>query len=262
MIKLIAADIDGTLLPAGSRSPSPFLIETLTRALDAGVRVALASGRPLCGLNRLFPTLSDRLDYICSNGAHLAHGAGTFSVTPLAEGDALKHLTETVRALGCDFMVDTTEDTLVERSISPRAFQAISDSSIRVKLVDDILAVPLPILKFSLAAPGNPNSFLRLPQIAALAADYTLVTTGSVFFDIIAKGIDKGTGVRALQEQYGITPEQTAVFGDAMNDVSMFFGAAHSFAVENAPEEVRRHAIGTFLPPEQDGVARKLRDLL
>lgn len=262
MLKLIASDIDGTLLPAGSRSPSPFLIETLIRALDAGVRVALASGRPLCGLNRLFPTLSERLSYICSNGAHLAHGSETFSVTPLAEGAALARLTETVRALGCDFMVDTTEETLVEPTISPRAFQAIADSSIRVKMVDDILTVPLPILKFSLTAPGDPNSFLRLPQIAALAEHYTLVTTGSVFFDIIAKGIDKGTGVRAMQEQSGIRPEETAVFGDAMNDVPMFSAAKHSYAVEDASENVRCHATGIILPPDQDGVARKLRELL
>lgn len=258
MLKLIASDIDGTLLPPGGKSPSPELVEVLTKYLDSGAIVTLASGRPLSGLVGIFPTLKDRLTYICSNGTHIAHRGDTASVSPLATGAELADLLRIVRSLRCDFMVDTTEDTLVEKSISAKAYQAIAASGIRVRTVEDISVTPLPALKVSIACPGDPASLMKRPDIARLADKYTLVTTGNVFFDITTKDIDKGTAVVALQRRFGIKPEETIVFGDAMNDVPMFSTTPNSYAVDNAADSVRAQAAHTILPPERDGVAKCL----
>ena len=96
---------------------------------------------------------------------------------------------------------------------------------------------------------------MRLPDIARLADKYTLVTTGDEFLDIITKDADKGTAVAALQCRFGIRPEETIVFGDAMNDVPMFSTTPNSYAVEHAEEAVRARAAHTVPPPERDGVA-------
>lgn len=262
MLKLIASDVDGTLLPPGGSSPSPKLVEALTRHLDSGAVVALASGRPLSGLTGIFPTLKERLIFICANGTHIVHRGDTLSVSPLAAGAELADLLSVARTLRDDFLVDTTEETLVEKSISPETYQAVAACGINVRMVDDIAATALPVLKISLTYPGGPASLLKRPDIARLADKYTLVTTGDEFLDIITKDADKGTAIAALQRRFGIKPEETIVFGDAMNDIPMFSTTPNSYAVTNAEEAVRAWAAHTVLPPERDGVAACLLQYL
>jgi len=261
MLKLIASDIDGTLLPAGGKTPSPKLVEVLTTYLDNGAIIALASGRPLSGLTTIFPTLKNRLAYICSNGTHIVKGNETLSVSPLASGGELKKLLQIVRGLHCDFMLDTTEETLVERSISKATYRAITDSGIRAKIVEDASATSLPVLKISIAGASHLETTMRNPSIVKLEDKYTVVATGDFFFDITSKAMDKGLAVAALQKRFHIMPEETIVFGDAMNDVPMFSATPNSYAVANAPEAVRNRAAHTVLPPERDGIAECLSRL-
>lgn len=258
MLKLIVSDVDGTLLPPGGSSPPPRLVEALTGHLDSGAVVALASGRPLSGLTGIFPALEDRLIFICSNGTHIVHRGKTVFVSPLAAGAELADLLRAVRPLRNDFMADTTEETLVEKSISPETYRAVAACGISIKMVEDIAAAALPVVKLSITYPGGPASLMKLPGIARLADKYTLVTTGDEFLDIITKDADKGTAVTALQRRFGIRPEETIVFGDAMNDVPMFSTTPNSYAVENAEDAVRARAAHTVPPPERDGVAECL----
>lgn len=258
MIKLIVSDIDGTIVPVGGKSPSQEIVEVLTEYLDAGTIVALASGRPLSGLINIFPTLRSRLVYICCNGAHIVQDSKTLSFSPLASGKELEALLQILRDLHYDYMVDTTEETLMEDGISEEVHRTIVDSGINVKIMPDILKAPLPALKITVACPGNPMELMCHPQIEQLSGKYTLVVTAEHYFDITSKHVDKGTAVSALQCQFGIRPEETIVFGDAMNDIPMFSTTPNSYAVENAPDAVRAYAAHTVPGPEYSGVAKYL----
>ena len=167
-----------------------------------------------------------------------------------------------VRELHCDFMVDSSEITLVEDSASDTFYRLIQAAGIRVKKVNDITEYPAPILKISIAHPNGPLAVCNYPDIMRLRERYTLIPTGGVFFDIITRQADKGTAVRAIQQQFGIKEEETVVFGDAMNDVPLFGTTPNSYAVESAPAEVRSHAQNTIPSPEKDGVMNYLRESL
>lgn len=262
MIKLIVSDIDGTLVPTGGRLPSPELTKILTKYLDAGTVIALASGRPLSGLINLFPTLKSRLVYVCCNGAYIVQGSKTISISPLASGRDFKALIRILRGLHYNFMVDTTETTLMETSVSDEVYHTITESGIQVKIVPDITKAPLTALKVTVSCLENPMELLSHPQIAQLRNQYTLVVTAEHYFDIIRKDVDKGSAVRELQRRFLIRPEETIVFGDAMNDVSMFFTTPNSYAVENAPELVRIQATHLVMGPENNGVAKCLDSFL
>ena len=69
-----------------------------------------------------------------------------------------------------------------------------------------------------------------------------MTISGDMWLDCMAPGINKGEAVRTLQESLGISPEETMVFGDQMNDIEMLGRAYYSFAVGNAREEVKRAA--------------------
>lgn len=262
MTKLIVSDIDGTLVPTGGRSPSSELTKILTKCLDAGTVIALASGRPLSGLIDLFPTLRSRLVYICCNGAYIIQGGKTISISPLASGRDFKALIHLLRGLRYNYMVDTTETTLMETGVSDEVYRTITESGIQVQIVPDITKTPLTALKVTVSCPGDPMELLSHPQIAQLRDQYTLVVTAEHYFDIIRKDVDKGSAVREVQRRFLIQPEKTIVFGDAMNDVSMFFTTPNSYAVENAPETVRIQAAHLVMGPENDGVAKCLDSIL
>lgn len=85
---------------------------------------------------------------------------------------------------------------------------------------------------------------------------------GKCWVDCANKGANKGSALRHFQEEYGITPDETLAFGDNLNDIEMLKRASHSFAVENARDEVKEAA--NFVAPsyKEDGVLQVLKAVL
>ena len=69
MIKLIATDLDGTLLQNGSQSLSEDTLELIRRVQESGILMTAASGRQYPNLCRLFSDASARMAFICENGS-------------------------------------------------------------------------------------------------------------------------------------------------------------------------------------------------
>jgi Cof subfamily protein (haloacid dehalogenase superfamily) len=68
------------------------------------------------------------------------------------------------------------------------------------------------------------------------------VVSGDMWIDIMNKGTSKGAAIKTLQKKFSIDKKSTMVFGDYYNDLSMFEAADFSYAMENAPEDVKKHA--------------------
>ena len=95
MIRLIASDIDGTLLHNGAAEIDPVIFEEIHRLKQKGILFCPASGRQYHSLRRLFAPAADELTYLCENGAlnALMTGSGSavfgiFSEKSLAENAA------------------------------------------------------------------------------------------------------------------------------------------------------------------------------
>ena len=92
-------------------------------------------------------------------------------------------------------------------------------------------------------------------RLIATDIDGTLLPTGSMHPD---------EALRDCMErltQLGIAPEETIVFGDAMNDIPLFSVTENSYAVSSAPAQVRQQAKHTVAPPEEQGVRKMLEFL-
>ena len=73
----------------------------------------------------------------------------------------------------------------------------------------------------------------------------------------------KGNAVALVQQKLGITPEETLVFGDYYNDLTMFDKAYYSYAMKNAPYDVKSHArFVTNYENGENGVIRTIKELL
>lgn len=83
MIKLIASDMDGTLLNDRKELPGDFF-EVFDELERRGIKFTVASGRSFDAVAHLFPEeYRTRLDFICDNGANVIHEGKQVSVTPL-----------------------------------------------------------------------------------------------------------------------------------------------------------------------------------
>ena len=77
MIKLIASDMDGTLLQNGIRQVSREQLSIIKELTDAGIMFAPASGRQYTNLMRNFEPVRDKLIYICENGSFVKYKGET-----------------------------------------------------------------------------------------------------------------------------------------------------------------------------------------
>lgn len=129
-----------------------------------------------------------------------------------------------------------------------------------LEIVDDLLEVPEGALKF--AVYDFEDSEASAPVIACLCEPYQVVASTTHWMDIMSPDANKGGAVRSLQAALGIAPEQTAVFGDYLNDLEMLDEADHSFAMANAHPEVIRRA--RYLAPsnQEHGVLTTVARLL
>ena len=89
-----------------------------------------------------------------------------------------------------------------------------------------------------------------------------IAVSGKCWLDCTNQGGNKGSALQHFQEAYKISPDETLAFGDNINDIEMLKRASHSFAVENAREEVKEAA--NFIAPsyKEDGVLQVLKAVL
>lgn len=231
MIRLIACDIDGTLLLPGQTSIAPVIFEEIRRLNKKGVRFCPNSGRRPESLRRLFAPVAERLYYICENGASVFRPDGALlGKTPIARDTAL-YLAHRILALpdsevmisgigGCYLCPKSGE--VVE------VVQALGNDIVLVRTPEDIKE---DILKVSAFCPEADRLAPQLedcplpPQIAGPRwVDFTLA--------------DKATGLRQLGGLLGIAPEEMLAIGDNYNDVGMLEFAGNAWLMASAAPEL------------------------
>ena len=87
------------------------------------------------------------------------------------------------------------------------------------------------------------------------------VVSGDKWIDIMNKGISKGNAINMIQEKFKINQKNTMVFGDYYNDLTMFKAAHYSYAMKNAPEDVKKHANFIAGSNNEDGVYNVIASL-
>ena len=111
------------------------------------------------------------------------------------------------------------------------------------EIVQDLTTIPNhnPIIKIALYHSESSEQFIY-PSVKQFEDDFLLKISGKNWLDISNLNANKGTAIKFLQEKMSITPEQTMVFGDYLNDLEMLEAAKFSFAMKNAHEKVKKTA--------------------
>jgi HAD-superfamily hydrolase, subfamily IIB len=105
------------------------------------------------------------------------------------------------------------------------------------------------------------NIYTELKKLIGDNASVYL-TSGGRTIDIVGKDVSKKTGIEKVIKCFNISPSEVAVFGDDTNDLDMLSGFANSFAMGNAPDEVKAAARNITLSNDEDGIYHAIKNIL
>lgn len=282
--RLIALDLDGTLISPGPRGPwvSPRTRQALSDAQAAGIYTVVATGRSAQSARQW----RDRIGggpYVCCNGAALIGADDQPIQYRMVPKEPLLHLIKLAQATGALVECYTPDGIALDkplhqvtsylrwiRETAPwwKAYRSLISMwrTNRVRIVKSILTWAEqqkrpPVLKVMIV--GDPA---RLPalraQIAQECPSLTISSSGHDNLEVTAAGVTKATGLRVLGEHLKIPSSAMIAFGDSFNDLEMLDFVGLGVAMGNAREPVKQAAGRVTAPHDQDGIALIIEELI
>jgi Cof subfamily protein (haloacid dehalogenase superfamily) len=256
--KLIAIDMDGTLL-SDEKQISSVNYEAIQQAKKNGVKVVLASGRPLVGFKKYLEELnliSEDNYAVAFNGAlvQTSDGGEIISKKTLSLEDykslykLSKDLNVNIHALTETSVITPEDNTYTRREA------AMNGISCKIIDVEDVPSdTTIVKVMFVDASEIIDEVIKNIPE--AVSDKYTIVRSAPFYLEFLEKSVNKGAGVAALAEKLNIKQEEVICIGDAGNDIHMIKYAGLGVAMGNAFPEVKKVANFITKTNEQDGVA-------
>ena len=263
-LRLVVADMDGTLLDGQGRVPRR-LDTVVARMHEHGVVFAPVSGRQLANLRATLGTTITQSPIIAENGTVVVQGDDEIHRETITRSDAVAAVrtTRALREQGLDVgpVIATRDRAYVDR-IDERFVRQCAFYYAALEPVEDVLDLALDnVLKIAVYAFGDAESECYEPLSAAVPGVQTVVS-GVHWVDMMPRTASKGRALAAIQERLGINPAQTAVFGDYLNDAELYDHAELSFAMANAHPGILSRARYIAPANTDDGVLRTIEALL
>ena len=258
MIKLIASDLDGTLLDDEKRLPEDFF-EVLDRIFEKGVRFAVSSGRTYNAVEHLFPAeYCRKMDFICDNGACILRGDEPLDITPLDRGTFTELLDACAKIGGLKVLVCAAGGTyhLADSDEFNAEVRKFYKNHIVCESLYDIKDT---IYKLAICDMQGTMQRAKPAIYAIFGSRLNVQVSGPVWMDVMASGVNKGAALRRLTELVGAQYENVMAFGDYFNDVEMLKAAGWSFCMENGHEDVKKLCRYVAPSNNEGGVTRMIR---
>lgn len=260
-IRLLALDLDGTLTNS-EKKISEGNREALFAAMRQGVRIVLASGRPLLGMRRLSEELrlSENGGFLLAfNGGQIIDcKTGTAVFEARLPREVIPELERTAAELSVPLISYDAEHIY---SATPDARYVRQESfccSAPVWKTDSLSAVFSEEGPPKVIAADEPERLLRAAQIFRnrFGERLNIFFSERYFLEITPRGVDKAAGLSRLADYLGLSEKEMMAMGDGMNDVPMMRCAGWAVAMGNAFPEVKREADAVTESNDEDGVAR------
>lgn len=289
VLKAVVMDMDGTLLNENNQI-SPFTRNFLIDLEKQGVKLVLASGRSYTRLLNYAKEL--QMDQF---GGYLIEIDGV-ALYEMKSGERTKYHEMAPEEIHDVYTWLTKMDAESQAMFDDGLFDFIPDSAMKIKkairqeqhLPDDYPwtagpwswltdfrdgypnisyvksadEINRPINKIQIMQDEEPLEAVYQGLVKNFSDRFSIYRTTPRQLEILPAGYSKGKGVRNLMDKEGWSKEETVVFGDGENDVSMFEEVVHSFAMGNARDYVKEKAAAAAPSNREDGIARALQSAL
>lgn len=260
MIKLIAADMDGTLLDSQKRLPGE-LPQVLLQCKSRGIRFFAASGRSYTNLKSQFEGFGDNVSYICDNGAVVIEDdklrfKSTIDRSFIPEIVEVCSKIEDTHIILCGFKgfydLPLTDEGILKEVMEYYEYMHVT--------VDDLLGVDDDFFKIAVYDVRNSHENSAKVLNEHFSGRLELAVSGEHWVDIMETGVSKGKALEFLQKAYGISKRETMVFGDFDNDIEMLKFAEYSFVMANADDKIKKYGNHIAKSNDDNGVIKAIRE--
>lgn len=258
MIKLVASDMDGTILLNGAQSVDNTLFDVIAQLIGKGVIFAPASGRQMTSLKRLFAPVAQDLMYICENGALVSYMGRVIAKTPMDRELAMEIIDDVIAQENCEVLVSGEQTAYIKPKTEEYYHRMTKIVNYHTTIVSDFREIDEDILKIAVCdLSGIANScdyFLKKWSQKAAT-----VVSGELYLDFMDKKVSKGNAMRQIQEKLNILPQECMAFGDNYNDVEMLENVLYSYVMEKAVDDVKKH--GRYICANVENTLRTLFEI-
>ena len=265
-IKLIATDMDGTILDSQGLLDLPRLEKILDRLEEKGIRFVIATGNEIHRVRQLLGHLTDRVVLIVANGAKIFENNQLIQVETWDNELVEKALTFfkgqecqnqfVITSMNGGFVKDGTIFTQLDKFMTPEMIELFYQ---RMNFVEELHPELFGgVLKMSLVVGEDRMDQVQEDFNQVFNGYVQAVSSGYGCLDIIQDGIHKAWALQELLKRGNIKSEEIMAFGDSENDVEMLELAGIAYAMENADEKAK--AVATDIAPanSQGGVYQVL----
>lgn len=256
--KLVALDMDGTLLDSQKRLPEDFIPWVKSHPQ---IQTVIASGRQYYSLLNTFSEIADQLIFLCDNGGFVFENGKAVYQNVISDENLQKCLAyiqtlPDVVPIFCGtkaaYVCQTTEDV----------YQEAGNYYARLETVKDLMACSQTdsIVKIAIYV-RNQEAEALYDQFMDMGDELAIVLSGCGWIDISNASASKGDAIRIIQERFGITREDSIAFGDYMNDYTLLMECEESYAMSNGHPDLKAAAKYITLSNDEDGVMRVLRKM-
>ena len=279
MIKQIISDLDGTLL-----NGQHILDESDSRLLEElqrkGIAFAVASGRSYDSAKGIVGRYGLQCDYIILNGAAVCSDAGELLDEVPFSKEQLQAIVEILlECKQCFFMYGSNGTSsfdgkgiceqclkmLVHHGLSENvAKQLIEEGQfhhidVEYERMEDLLEEKARIYKIELFINGHKREALQ--ELLKDMEGISITTSGYDNIEITSNRAQKGITLERYCEKRGLSKEEVLIFGDSLNDCSMFERFPFAIAMANACDEIKAIASYSTAYNTEHGVAKVLQAL-
>ncbi|AMC93853.1 HAD family hydrolase [Erysipelothrix larvae] len=245
-IKIIFFDVDGTLIDIHTKTMSPKTEEALLKLQANGIKLCIATGRPLSKVPRFDNIQFDA--YLTFNGSYCSTETDIIYHQPIPKTDVLK-IVENAQAINRPVSVATIHKSGANgRDQALIDYYAISEQTVDIAedfdamIQEDIYQIMLGL------DPHQYDDLLKDVEGAQITAWWDCAV------DVIPKGGSKAVGVREILNYFNLTTQESMAFGDGTNDVEMLQAVGVGVAMGNATDNVKAIADDVCEPVDQEGI--------
>ena len=281
MIRLIASDLDGTLLDLPD-SISQVNIDAIEYAYQKGVQFCFASGRNLSSVLHLSDLLKHPPIYLLSNGAEMYDEKRNLLFQNLLDTDCLKDVCEILDQEQVNFFMYTTDgiftrkepsyvrERIIEclvammgegiRKVVENSKNKPCNNLIKIDDFDEFIATQkiLKIEGFDLSIEAIYSAKEKLKCFGKVS----YLSTGRNNIEITSSTTSKGYALKKYCQMMGIQEDEVLVLGDSENDMSLFEDFKYSFAPSNALEIIKEKAYQVSTSCQEHAVASVIYQMI
>lgn len=271
-IKLIAIDLDGTLLDS-NRMVSEENFDAIQEAKAAGIKVVLCTGRPLRSMSYLLDEvgLKSEEDLAITYNGGLIQKTNTGEIVheiTLTRDDCLaiyelsQLLNLPVNFIDLDFVYEPTYPVGRESIYNKGLTNIPADQALQFSNIDiQDLPNPFTINKAVMSRPAHEldEVISKIPK--EFHEKFNIYKSQDTILEILPQNVDKGHAMRIVGEMLNLDKSEIMGIGDQENDLSLVQQAGVGVAMGNAIDIVKESATYITKTNDESGVAHAIRKI-